>query len=153
MKIARKSDCHPTTTEESFQELKRWGRYLNARLYIRTQPGSILAKVMLYGVNVPSGYYSPIKLEDPFIQHTQRVWAFMPEPSRQVVFLYFAMFGNRSFKARRLNMTLNEFNQSLNRGIDFYERYRGTDFSGFDVPYGTTTRSGRGKIFIGETAI
>ena len=114
-------------------ELKRWGRYLNQRIYPDKQPASLFGTIADYGIHLGPVQYLEATLPDPTLKQTQRVWAFMPEPIKQAIFLFYAMDGELSFKARRMKVPRGMFLKWIGIGEDFYLQYRDTDFSAFDV--------------------
>jgi hypothetical protein len=112
-------------------ELKRWGRCLHRLIYPERQPASIFGSIAEYGIPLGPVQYLESTLPDDSLQQTHRVWAFMPEPAKQAVFLFYAMNGETAFKARRMKVPRGTFLKMLREGEDFYLRYRDTDFSAF----------------------
>ena len=116
-------------------ELRRWGRYLNNRIYPDHQPASIFGTIADYGIHLGPVQYLTENIPDTMLRQTQRVWAFMPEPQKQAVFLFYAMDGEAMFKARRMKVSRSLFLNWVRMGEDFYLKYRDTDFSCFDVDF------------------
>jgi hypothetical protein len=115
------------------RELRRWGRYTRALVYEFNQPKCTLPKLIMYGVNVPTGYYYNDPLPDMKIIHTQRIMAFMHPYARAVIFLHYVLDGDKKAKAYRLNMTRWQFDYWLEKGRAFYDHYRDTDFSPWGI--------------------
>jgi len=120
------------TSSNSLIELKRWGRCLNRLIYPERQPASIFGTIADYGIHLGPVQYLSAIMPDPTLRQTQRVWAFMPEPEKQAVFLFYAMNGEASFKARRMKVPRGAFLKLVISGEDFYLKYRDTNFSALD---------------------
>jgi len=85
-----------------------------------------IPRIIMYGLNTPSGYYYVGPGADPRIIHTQRIMGFMPNVARSVLFLHYVTDGMQAFKAKRLNISQSKFRRILEYGKQFYDMYRDT---------------------------
>ena len=107
--------------------MRAWGRLTRLAVYERHEPMCTIPKIIMYGLNQPSGYYYYGPTMDPRIIQTQRIIGFMPEVAKAVLFLHYVTDGIQAFKARRLNMTKQKFREVLEYGRSIYDKYRDTD--------------------------
>ena len=106
--------------------MKAWGRFTRRAVYERHEPMCTIPRIIMYGLNTPSGYYYYGPDADPRILQTQRILGFMPTIARSVLFLHYVTDGMQAFKARRLNITQHKFREVLEFARSFYDKYRDT---------------------------
>ena len=109
-------------------ELKRWGRFLNRRIYPERDPISIFGTISEYGMPLGPVQYVDSEMPDPMLLQTHRVWAFMPPASKVAIFLFYAMNGEAGFKARRMKVPRGTFMNWVRAGQNFYLQYRNVNF-------------------------
>jgi hypothetical protein len=90
--------------------------------------GCILPKLIMYGQNIPTGYYEYPGTNNDAIIQTQRIFVFMPPVMQQVTMLNYVLGGHKVFKARRIGMRLHEFNRVLGDAKEFYEQNKNVNF-------------------------
>lgn len=116
-------------------DLKRWGACMRPLMYGKNayynrQAQCVLSKLVRYGINTPSGYYSEDNIDDPRVILFNRLFHFMPREEMRVVTVHrFIIDGDDRVKARRLGMSLHSYQQWLSKVLDFYLQYQNVDFS------------------------
>jgi hypothetical protein len=119
-----------TVSGEAKQDLRRWGSYIRARIYLHAQPSCVLGNMVEYGAWIRSGYTNPV---DPIIDHrieqTRKVLVFMPEELFSTVFMQYVMDCEPRFRYRRLKLTREAYFYRLGKAVQFYDAYKDTNFS------------------------
>ncbi len=113
--------------QDANRELRRWGIF-HARVF-KSEPRCTLSEMVQYGIRVGAVHYDAVSNYYPDILQTQRVWSFMPDPAQKVVYLQYCYDGSKTRKALLLGMNRDKFNYHLAKGLEFYTKYRDTDFA------------------------
>lgn len=121
--------------EEALRDLIRWGRDCSRRIYLQSNPSSVLAKIIEYGINVPSGYYDDYWPSDPRVTHTGRVIALLPGKITEVLTHKYVLTDTpETWLAKSCRLTKWSFRRHVQKGIDLYTFYFDkVDFAVFDV--------------------
>jgi len=117
-----------TISGDAHRDLKRWGRWVRARIYASAEPQCILGGMAEYGAWVRSGYTEGYSTPDPRIEQTSRVLVFIPEELFSVLYMQYALDCDKRFKFKRLGLTQQLFKERLDKAMRFYDRYKDTDF-------------------------
>lgn len=119
------------------KDLRRWGRYLRPLMYSRNayynrQAQCILPKLVMYGLNQPTGYHESEYdvASDPVIIQIQRLFHFLPSDElKAAVIQRFIYDGEERFKARRLGVSQHSYRRAVEKAVSFFVEYRNVVFS------------------------
>jgi hypothetical protein len=158
--VLRFTVIRPIDYRQATRELNAWGRYVRRSVCQVSRLKCTLAEIAEYGMHAPSGYYAETPIYNPMLLQAQRVWAFMPDVQRMVVYVHFVILRDaedardkeqflRMLNTKRIEGECGariNFGRELRCGVEFYAKYRDTDFSAFDdlpknVSRGTTASS------------
>lgn len=125
----RLNSIQNTSFQEADRRLKHWGKYVQKQIYERHRVGCILPKLIMYGQNIPTGYYDYPETTNDGILQTHRVFAFMTPIMQQVTMLHYVLGGHKVFKAKRIGIHVDEYNRVLGDAREFYDQYKDVNFS------------------------
>jgi hypothetical protein len=100
--------------------------------YFNRQAQCILPKLVMYGLNQPSGYYESEydQANDPTIIHVQRLFQFLPSDDIKAAVIQKYIFdGEEKFKARRLGITRHAYRGLIEKAVSFFVENRNVKFS------------------------
>jgi hypothetical protein len=129
MKHSKLTLMQSTNYQEAERSLRYWGKYLQKQIYERHRVGCILPKLIMYGQNIPTGYYDYPETMNEGILQTHRVFVYMPPVMQQVTMLQYVFGGHKVFKAKRIGIKTDEFNRLLSDAKEFYEQHKNINFS------------------------
>lgn len=100
--------------------------------YYNRQAQCILPKLVMYGLNQPTGYYESESdnASDPVIIQIHRLFHFLPaDEMKAAVIQRFIFDGEERFKARRLGISQHTYRRLVEKAVGFFVEYRNVDFS------------------------